>query len=135
LETVEGKVFQGPFVFRLEDGVEKLSRMGWLTETKPGKVRGKLKLVEAPCFPREVLWHPKFDDEDGGQHDKRVRQAEWAWRRAMEEEEVKEDWKCSICKSKGFEPSVTGEGCTFCDGTEGGNPPERKEERDEITKI
>lgn len=31
---------------------------------------------------------------------------------------------CSACKSSGFEPSITGVGCTFCDGTEGGNPPE-----------
>jgi hypothetical protein len=32
-------------------------------------------------------------------------------------------WECPVCKSKGFEPSITGKGCTFCDGTEGGNPP------------
>ena len=31
--------------------------------------------------------------------------------------------KCEVCKSTGFEPSVSGNGCTFCDGTEGGNPP------------
>jgi hypothetical protein len=86
LKTVRGKVFQGPFIFRLEDAVKKLSRMGWLTKTKPGKVRGKLRLVEVSCFPREVLWHPKFDDEDGGKHDRRVRQAEWALKRAKEGE-------------------------------------------------
>ncbi len=27
---------------------------------------------------------------------------------------------CTECKSEGFEPSKTGKGCTFCDGTEGG---------------
>ena len=35
---------------------------------------------------------------------------------------------CPICKSRGFEPSVTGKGCTFCDGTEGGHPPERRQD-------
>lgn len=31
---------------------------------------------------------------------------------------------CPGCGSSGFSPSVLGEGrCTFCDGTEGGNPP------------
>ncbi len=36
--------------------------------------------------------------------------------------------ECPLCKSKGFEPSRTGTGCTFCDGTEGGNPPEEQYE-------
>jgi hypothetical protein len=27
---------------------------------------------------------------------------------------------CSICSSKGFEPSISGRGCTFCDGSFGG---------------
>lgn len=31
--------------------------------------------------------------------------------------------KCEVCRSEGFEPSVTGKGCEFCDGTVGGNPP------------
>lgn len=35
-------------------------------------------------------------------------------------------WKCPVCKLKGFEPSITGIGCTFCDGTEDGNPPEKE---------
>ena len=41
------------------------------------------------------------------------------------EETIEEDKRffCPVCKSKGFEPSVTGEGCAFCDGTEGGHPP------------
>lgn len=30
---------------------------------------------------------------------------------------------CNECKSVGFKHSITGKGCTFCDGTEGGNPP------------
>lgn len=31
---------------------------------------------------------------------------------------------CPRCGSRGFEASVLGDGyCTFCDGTEGGNPP------------
>ena len=44
-----------------------------------------------------------------------------------EEDEKKDEekYKCSVCKSSGFKPSITGEGCTFCDGTEGGNPPEK----------
>lgn len=32
-------------------------------------------------------------------------------------------WKCVTCGSVGFEPSVIPHQCTFCDGTEGGNPP------------
>ena len=32
-------------------------------------------------------------------------------------------FNCKECNSSGFEPSLTGRGCTFCDGTEGGNPP------------
>lgn len=36
-------------------------------------------------------------------------------------------FECLICKSRGFSPSVTGRGCTFCDGTEGGHPPEEVE--------
>jgi hypothetical protein len=31
--------------------------------------------------------------------------------------------KCERCKSDGFEPSITGTGCTFCDGFVGGNTP------------
>lgn len=32
--------------------------------------------------------------------------------------------ECTTCGSKGFEPSVIAKDhCTFCDGTEGGNPP------------
>lgn len=33
-------------------------------------------------------------------------------------------FECKLCYSKGFKPSVTGKGCTFCDGAEGGNAPE-----------
>ena len=32
-------------------------------------------------------------------------------------------WRCPYCSALGFEPSITGKGCTFCDGTEGGRPP------------
>lgn len=32
-------------------------------------------------------------------------------------------YNCGECGSRGFRPSITGVGCTFCDGTEGGNPP------------
>lgn len=32
-------------------------------------------------------------------------------------------YECPTCKSKGFQPSVLVNRCTFCDGTEGGNPP------------
>lgn len=82
LETTKGKVFTGPFVFELPDGIKKLSRMGWLTKTKGERKRGVLRLVEMEGkWPREVLWHPKFDDEDGGKHDRRVRQVEMAWKR------------------------------------------------------
>jgi len=31
--------------------------------------------------------------------------------------------QCDICKSEGFEKSITGKGCSFCDGTEYGHPP------------
>lgn len=35
------------------------------------------------------------------------------------------EFTCPTCRSKGFGPSVLGgDRCTFCDGTEGGNPPE-----------
>jgi dCMP deaminase len=33
--------------------------------------------------------------------------------------------KCATCGSEGFEPSILRGRCTFCDGTEGGNPPTR----------
>jgi hypothetical protein len=33
--------------------------------------------------------------------------------------------KCAECRSDGFAPSVTGHGCSFCDGTVGGNPPKK----------
>lgn len=33
---------------------------------------------------------------------------------------------CKTCRSKGFLPSITGVGCSFCDGTESGNPPEKE---------
>ena len=87
LETTKGKLFTGPFVFSLEEGIEKLSRMGWLTKTKPGLKRGKLRLVETPYFPKMARWHPKFDDESGERHTMRIAQVEWAWQRAWEEEE------------------------------------------------
>lgn len=36
-------------------------------------------------------------------------------------------FECPTCKSKGFEVSVLGPmRCTFCDGTESGNPPEEE---------
>ena len=34
-----------------------------------------------------------------------------------------EESACPECNSRGFEPSKTGRGCEFCDGTFGGNPP------------
>lgn len=40
---------------------------------------------------------------------------------------------CAGCGSKGFKPSVTGIGCTFCDGTEGGNPPKPLPKRPPVT--
>jgi len=33
---------------------------------------------------------------------------------------------CAVCRSKGFEPSKTGVGCEFCDGTWSGNPPQQQ---------
>jgi len=41
-------------------------------------------------------------------------------------------YHCKICKSWGFGPSITGVGCTFCDGTEGGNPSEKEEKKENI---
>ena len=32
---------------------------------------------------------------------------------------------CPTCYSKGFEISILENRCTFCDGTEGGNPPDK----------
>ena len=80
LETVAGTIFQGPFVFRLEDGIEKLSRLGWLTKTRNGNGQGILKLVEILDFPRASLWKALFDDESGERHLNRVKQAEFAWK-------------------------------------------------------
>lgn len=40
-----------------------------------------------------------------------------------------DSYECLVCKSKGFKLSVTGNGCTFCDGTEGGNPPDCRENK------
>ena len=89
LETTKEKVFTGPFVFRLEDGIKKLARLGWLTKTACGKKRGVLKLVEVVGdWPRETLWHPKFDDESGERHMKRIVRAEWVWTRWEERREV-----------------------------------------------
>jgi carbon storage regulator len=33
-------------------------------------------------------------------------------------------FRCHTCGSTGFNKSVLPDRCTFCDGTEGGNPPE-----------
>jgi DNA polymerase I-like protein with 3'-5' exonuclease and polymerase domains len=53
-------------------------------------------------------------------------------------EEMEDDlFHCSVCQSKGFEPSKTGNGCTFCDGTFNGeeepqtwaNTPRQERER------
>lgn len=88
LTTTKEKVFLGPFVFRLEDGIKKLSRLGWLTRTACGKKKGVLRLTETVWnWPRETLWHPKFDDESGERHMKRIIRAEWAWKRLREREE------------------------------------------------
>jgi hypothetical protein len=39
---------------------------------------------------------------------------------------------CPTCRSQGFAVSVLGpKRCTFCDGTEGGNPPQPVEHADE----
>jgi len=90
LETTKRKVFTGPFVFSLEEGIEKLGRMGWLTRTKPTRRRGKLRLVETTCFPKEARWHPGFDSESGERHTRRVEQVEWAWERAWERDDDRE---------------------------------------------
>lgn len=37
---------------------------------------------------------------------------------------------CPTCKSRGFPTSILGtDHCTFCDGTEGGNPPDLNKEQ------
>ena len=44
--------------------------------------------------------------------------------------------KCPTCKSIGFEPSILGpDRCTFCDGTEGGNPPQDPTRLSETTLL
>jgi hypothetical protein len=50
-----------------------------------------------------------------------------------EEQALVHSYECGVCGSKGFQPSVTGKGCAFCDGTEGGNPPERLAEQAPVT--
>jgi len=35
--------------------------------------------------------------------------------------------KCKSCGSVGFDKSIINNMCTFCDGTEGGNPPKELE--------
>ncbi|MCK4649586.1 hypothetical protein KAT51_08685 [bacterium] len=88
LETTEEKFFLSPHVFGLEDGIKKLSRLGWLTQTKPGKKKGKLRLIPIRGhWPREVLWHLSFEDESTQKHGRRIRQAEHAWARHWEREE------------------------------------------------
>lgn len=36
-------------------------------------------------------------------------------------------YHCPGCKSEGFPPSILPDQCEFCDGTEGGNPPDPME--------
>ena len=80
LETTEGRFFLSPHVFDLEDGIKKLGRLGWLTKTKPGQKRGKLRLIPVRGhWPKMVLWHPDFDDESAERHMQRIKQAEFAW--------------------------------------------------------
>lgn len=48
------------------------------------------------------------------------------WRRAQQLDAGSR--LCPGCNSRGFAPSVLGDDrCTFCDGTEGGNPPTPEE--------
>lgn len=35
--------------------------------------------------------------------------------------------KCKSCGSIGFDKSIIEGKCTFCDGTEGGNPPDKND--------
>lgn len=37
--------------------------------------------------------------------------------------------KCPTCGSRGFDDSILPDRCTFCDGTEGGNPPTQDDVR------
>lgn len=50
--------------------------------------------------------------------------AMYGWSPAEEREERERGVVCAVCKSSGFPASQTGTGCTFCDGSESGNPPE-----------
>lgn len=44
--------------------------------------------------------------------------------------------ECLTCKSKGFAKSILGEHrCTFCDGTEGGNPPTTLDVLNELQSL
>jgi hypothetical protein len=44
---------------------------------------------------------------------------------------VKMEGKCPTCSSQGFDVSVLGpDRCTFCDGSEGGNPPTEEDIKD-----
>ena len=43
---------------------------------------------------------------------------------------------CPTCKSSGFEISKLGpHRCTFCDGTEGGNPPTKDDIEEETIRL
>ena len=44
---------------------------------------------------------------------------------AFPAEDFEENRTCPTCEATGFQQSTLGpDRCTFCDGTEGGNPPE-----------
>jgi len=92
LETTEEKFFLSPFVFRLEDGIIKLSHLDWLTKTKPGQKRGKLRLIPVRGhWPREALWHPDFNDESTEKYTQRIGKAEHAWLYHWERKEGRKD--------------------------------------------
>lgn len=47
---------------------------------------------------------------------------------AFPAEDFEENRTCPTCEATGFQQSTLGpDRCTFCDGTEGGNPPEEED--------
>jgi len=76
LETSVGTEFLSPFVYRVGDGIERMTKLGWLEKTKGPNRKGELSLVETNHFPSAVLWEPKFAEESTQRLLSRIQKAE-----------------------------------------------------------
>lgn len=77
LETLAGVKFLSPFVYRAKDGIERMTKLGWLDCSRVKKDR--LSLVEINHFPSSVLWKAKFADESTQRLLNRIQKAEAHW--------------------------------------------------------